>query len=276
MPLPLGELTHKSVFASVPTPASTLDAMLPSIAAATALTAPEVMSIELSGDPFGLSFLESIPISSTHENAGLELKFDTARDRLRLMACTPGTPAARISRWRSRLCFAYIISVNDIDICTMMDFQEAIATLRDTGADVCNIRFTFDEIRNSLSASGLPQLYFDQLRDVCQILTSLRTPAPPTAVANRLTRKGLKNQPNWNEWQSSDFLQLDDCDAQGMFGAPCAPDPGRALFHWVWLYKIKENENNHLKKACAVCDGSTRGGQAQVQEQMYAPTCTHS
>jgi hypothetical protein len=81
----------------------------------------------------------------------------------------------------------------------------------------------------------------------------------------------LKKQPDWSEWQSSEFLQLDNYESQGMFGTPCAPLPGHALFHWVWLYKIKEKEND-LKKARAVCDGSTRGGQAQVQGQTYAPT----
>ena len=56
-----------------------------------------------------------------------------------------------------------------------------------------------------------------------------------------------------------------------MFGLPCIPPPGAAIFHWVWTYKIKE-EDNHYKKACAVCDGSTRGGHAQIIVQTYAPT----
>jgi hypothetical protein len=56
-----------------------------------------------------------------------------------------------------------------------------------------------------------------------------------------------------------------------MFGKSCAPTSERALFHWVWLYKIKTNVNN-LKKARAGCDASTRGGQVQVKGQTYAPT----
>jgi hypothetical protein len=165
-----------------------------------------------------------------------------------------------------------LCSLNGIDIRTLTDFQQAIATLRDTGATVCDICFTFDEVRNSLSASGLLQLYFDQLRDIRQVLHSLREPDDTTpVVANRLTRKGLQHQSDWPEWQSSEFLQLDQYDAQVMFGKPCPPTPERALFHWVWLYKIKTQENN-LKKARAVCDGSTRGGQAQVKGQTYAPT----
>jgi hypothetical protein len=24
-----------------------------------------------------------------------------------------------------------------------------------------------------------------------------------------------------------------------MFGTPCPPPPGAAIFHWVWIYKVK-------------------------------------
>jgi hypothetical protein len=56
-----------------------------------------------------------------------------------------------------------------------------------------------------------------------------------------------------------------------MSGEAWAPIPGHALFYWVWLYKIKEIEND-LKKARAVCDSSTHGSQSQVQGQTYVPT----
>jgi hypothetical protein len=108
-----------------------------------------------------------------------------------------------------------------------MDFQQTIATLHATGASVCNIRFTCDEVRKSLSASGLPQLYFDGFRDVRKILSTLREPTVP-AIAHRLTRKGLEDQKDRFEWQASESLQLDQYDAQGdMSGKPCAPAPGR-------------------------------------------------
>ncbi len=47
--------------------------------------------------------------------------------------------------------------------------------------------------------------------------------------------------------------------------------PGAAIFHWVLIYKVKD-EDNYRKKARAVCDGSTRGGQAQIYGSTYAPT----
>jgi hypothetical protein len=111
--------------------------------------------------------------------------------------CSPFNLALQLPA--SRLRFVCILSINDIDIRTQTDINQALATLRDAGASVCNIRFTFDEVRNSLSASGLPQLYFDQLRDVRKILCSLREP-PESATVHHLTRPGLKKQPDWSEW----------------------------------------------------------------------------
>ena len=116
----------------------------PTIAAAAALSAPEVMSIELSGNPFGPSFVESIPITGTHITAGLEVQFDPIRGCLCLLSCTPGTPAARISRWRSRLRFAYILSVNDVPVSTITDLVSAIAHARTTSPQPClNLQHLF-------------------------------------------------------------------------------------------------------------------------------------
>ena len=46
---------------------------------------------------------------------------------------------------------------------------------------------------------------------------------------------------------------------------------GASVFRWVWLYKITTEDSIH-KKACAICDGSTRGGPAPVSGHTYAPT----
>jgi hypothetical protein len=66
LPLPFGELTTHTQLQNPNFPA-----------AAAALNAPEVMSIELSGNPFGLSFIESIPLTGIHPTAGLELQQDS-------------------------------------------------------------------------------------------------------------------------------------------------------------------------------------------------------
>jgi hypothetical protein len=72
----------------------------------------------------------------------------------------------------------------------------------------------------------------------------------------RLTRGKLRKQPDWDEWQSSEFLQLDQYDKQGMFGEPVLIAEGMACFHSVWTYAIKALDSR--KKARWTCDGSPR------------------
>jgi hypothetical protein len=38
--------------------------------------------------------------------------------------------------------------------------------------------------------------------------------------AQRLTRDHIIKQDDWEEWNSSEFMQLDQYEAQGMFGSP--------------------------------------------------------
>ena len=76
-------------------------------------------------------------------------------------------------------------------------------------------------------------------------------------------------QPEADHSQGQDE-QLNQYDKQGMFDHPCIPPPDAAIFLWVWIYKIKE-ENNDCKKAHTICDGSTHGGHAQMSDQIFTP-----
>ena len=66
--------------------------------------------------------------------------------------------------------------------------------------------------------------------------------------AMKLTCGKLMKQPDWNEWNASEFLQLDQYDKQHMFGQPVKVDNALAIFHLVWTYVVKEL--NSQKKAC--------------------------
>ena len=162
---------------------------------------------------------------------------------------------------------------------TAEDVARYISRCRAAGSSTAIFCFTFDEVRNVLAPSGLPQLYFDQLRDIRKVLASIRSvtrvPATPSTSTRptppKLTRRYLRSQPDWDEWLAAEYKQHDQYDAQQMYGEPCSPPPGAAIFNWVWIYKVKTNENNR-KKARAVCDGSTRGGQARIFGHTYAAT----
>jgi hypothetical protein len=84
----------------------------------------------------------------------------------------------------------------------------------------------------------------------------------------KLTHGKLLNQEDWSAWHESEYLQLDQYNAQGMFGDPINAKDDAAIFHLVWTYAIKALDGR--KKARCVCDGSTRLGSVQVLDETYA------
>ncbi len=71
----------------------------------------------------------------------------------------------------------------------------------------------------------------------------------------KLTRRWLKKQPDWDDWEKSEHKQLDQYEAQGTLGAPCYLPPGANLLPLLWTYMIKDDGT---KKARCVCNGSPR------------------
>ncbi len=84
----------------------------------------------------------------------------------------------------------------------------------------------------------------------------------------KLTHRKLIKQPNWDKWLESKYLQLDQYDAQGMFGDPTEVDSDAAVFCVVWTYAIKALDGRY--KARCTCDGSPHSGQARILDETYA------
>jgi hypothetical protein len=232
--------------------------------------APDVISIKLSydGDPLCSRFDAYIPIVGNHMLTGLVIQYGNVRARLLVLSIENGTPGACTPHWRSRLHHACLLGVDNIDICTLADLTQTISVLRSNGTLTCHLRLTFEDVNNTLSVSDLPQLYFEQLRDIRRVTQQLRSNQPK---APSLTHTGLHTQPDWNEWVSSAEEQVDAYDVQDLFGNPCLLPKGASVFCWVWLYKIT-TEDSIRKKAYAICDGSTHGGPAPISGHIYAPT----
>jgi hypothetical protein len=112
------------------------------------------------------------------------------------------------------------------------------------------------------------------------VASHLRSCKPPYELINsgdvlnvvtrvmRLTRGKLMKQPDWDEWQSSELLQLNQYDEQGMFGQPVPVADKMAVFHSMWTYAIKALDSR--KKARWACDGLPRSGQAKILDETYA------
>jgi hypothetical protein len=255
-------------------------ASAPVAAAATLIADPTVshydaLTIEVCGNPFGPSFDEPINIQGSHETAGLILLYDLDRGRCRITTMQAGTPANRIHTWKSRLRGAYILRINTRDVTTVLDIADAVQAARLSHVSHITVTLTFDKIVNTLNHAGLPQLYFDQICVIKNHLQKIQRPQINKASISgtpNLTRRKLHLSDAWPEWLAAEHVQLDNYHAQGMFGTPTVPPPNSPLFYWVWVYKVKEMEDN-WKKARAVCDGSsTRGGAAHISGHTFAPT----
>jgi hypothetical protein len=91
---------------------------------------------------------------------------------------------------------------------------------------------------NAMDNTGVPQLHFDQLRHIHQIITdhhateniknSSRKIVHDSQKSQQLIRKKLKLRPDFHLWQASEFAQHDKYRSQGMFG-DTLPKPNNAI-----------------------------------------------
>ena len=130
-----------------------------------------------------------------------------------------------------------------------------------SGSGAFPLLFSHPEVCQSISHDGLPimslapfsQHIHDQMNkrwDFLTVVDYLRN-APKYDIVDdgdvmnvvirvmKLTRGKLLRQDDWTDWQDSEFLQLDQYAAQGMFGALVKASKDDAIFHLVWPYAIK-------------------------------------
>jgi hypothetical protein len=189
------------------------------------------------------------------------LQFRTIGDCLILGSIAKGSPCAKLKDWQSRLKGAWLIQVGGMDIHTVADVNEAFNA---SGLFTCTLLFSHPKVCHGLTNEGIPQVMLDQLNPRL-LFDSFTAPQPPTCKsgrirqvwdgkvlhyvtwAQRFTCGRLIKQDDWQEWISSEFTQLDQFEAQGMFGSPQHVTSDDTVFNLVWTYNIKEVNNR--KKA---------------------------
>jgi hypothetical protein len=205
------------------------------------------------GGPFSPSFDEATNIQGWHATAGLLLHYDIDQGHCQITAMQPGTPANPIHTWKSRLCGAYILRINTHDVMSILDVTHADRDARLSRDSHITVTLTFeDKIVNTLNHAGLPQLCLDQMWDIQNHLHKLQQPqinkASVSGIPN-LARRKLQQSAAWPEWLAAEHIQLDNhYHAQGMFGTPTVLPPNLSIFYWVWVYKIKEMEDNRIER----------------------------
>ena len=203
----------------------------------------------------------------------------------------PGTPGARVPRWHSQIKGAWLIKIGDTQVFTIVDATMSFAMASASGVPSLTLLFSHPEVRQDISQDGLPIVFLapfsqhvhDQLNK-CWDFTTVADylwKKPPYDIVEvgdvlnyitrvmKLTRSKLQQEDDWSDWQESEYLQLDQYNAQGMFGKPVPAKDDDAIFHLIWTYTIKAVDGH--KKARCVCDGSMRSGMVRV----LAKTCAN-
>ncbi len=183
-------------------------------------------------DPYHESFDELIDLRhydlSKHQTPGLS--FIQKNGCLILMHMTPSTPNVKIPWWQTQLSGAWLIQIGDQVVHTIKDAQLAFKTLQDEGHTHAMLLFAHPKVHPDISRRGLPivsmapftQLTHEQLNNHWKFSTVAehlhKSPTYELVDSGQvfsvtwlmlLTLGKLLKQPDWVEWQASDFLQLD-------------------------------------------------------------------
>jgi hypothetical protein len=189
---------------------------------------------------------------ATHSMVGLSQL--EKNGQLIIAHMSSGTPSAKIPRWHTWLCSAWLIKIEDHIVTSIDEARNAVAALSAARATSATLLFAHPEVRPDISHRGLSivlsepfsLLMHDQLNNQWEFSTvanHLRKDKTYELVESgdvlnivmrvmRLTRGKLLKQLNWAEWQASEFLQLDQYNAQGMFGTPVLVDLEAAVSVW--------------------------------------------
>ena len=226
-----------------------------------------------STDPYDNILKHTIDTWGTHATVGLSLHTCPIRHRPQLKHIYPGTPAARLPKWRSTLRNAYVTKVNDISVTTTEQIITAISNARANHQPV-HITFATMNHLDIHPQLGVPQIHFDQLNTIAKHLQQIRN-APTIRLCQQdkdnmpqhLTWSKIKQRDDYNEWIQSRYKQLDQYEAQEMFEDPAPLPKGANLLPLIWTYVLKPDGT---KKARCVCDGNIHRKGTVVLGHTYA------
>jgi hypothetical protein len=122
------------------------------------ITKDDMAMVYMSPDPFFDAFEENLDLQKwsfdKHCTAGLFLVVHNGQ--VYLGGMTPGTPCAKVDRWRVNLRGAWLIKVGSTQIFTISDAQSAFWSLYETSAPSVMLLFSHPELRRDISNKGLP------------------------------------------------------------------------------------------------------------------------
>ena len=146
---------------------------------------------------------------------------------------------------------------------------------------------------NSTPDTNIPQIHFDQMTIMAHQHHAAKHDTPPWSdphntppvsdsnifaamdrgqIKPRLTRAFLKRQSDWMDWALSEFKQLNQYHAQGMFGDPTRCLPQCNVLPLIWTYLIK---SDGTKKARCVRNGTLHTVDSLPSPKPMSPPSTN-
>ena len=178
-------------------------------------------------------FLTSVNIQNqgSHPTLGMQLQNDDKGPKI--LICNRGTLSAQIPQWKQILKNGIIYSINDKMVHTDSNVKRLI---QNCNKDMILIQIIPPNTVDIHPDTGIPQINFDQFIHISEIHQDIILDKAYNAiqqeqdnveniVINKLSkdtliRTKLQKQSDWNDWELSEFLQLDQYQRQNMFGEP--------------------------------------------------------
>jgi hypothetical protein len=251
----------------------------------------DILNIEMSLDIFGPSTTEVLRIDPRHPTLGFEFHSPNQDARPVIKQCKSGTYAAKMKTWRSRFRHGTIRAIDGEYMDTIEDIRRTVATLKDSKRTDCKITIAHHEVSQPLTASGIPQLHFDQLHAIAHHLHGMKYgddhdlwgdygsfPKMDEAtihqalidelVAAKFTGRQLLCREDWQVWKEAEWKQLNSYHTQQMFAKPI-PRPAKAtVLPFVWAYLYKDGDPSK-PKARGTCNGGKRYGKTVTLAHTY-------
>ena len=160
------------------------------------------------------------------------------------------------------------MEVNGIPVFSTLDILAALTNCKHHNQQQCKSTLSHSQIKEGLTREGIPQVNIDQFNPHFIMNLDHIIRQEPQLISNsggvfqysfsKLTQSKLMHQDDWDEWQKAEWVQLDQCNSQFMFGMPTTVKDHNNVFHLVWSYTIIDLDGR--KKPCCTYDGSTHGG----------------
>mmetsp|Transcript_23363 Transcript_23363/g.33516 ORF Transcript_23363/g.33516 Transcript_23363/m.33516 type:complete len:1554 (+) Transcript_23363:3270-7931(+) len=122
----------------------------------------------LSNDPFDKRITVSLDVKGLHPTLGMIFTMCPIRNRPQLSEMEKSTPGARLSKWRSTVKAAYLLTINDVPVATLAQVATAISNARKNKVFKVHMQFATERSFGVHPVDGNLMLYYDQMNAFAQ------------------------------------------------------------------------------------------------------------